>query len=201
MFQIRDFQFFACQITMGYFEVCEDFKPLVKEEEVNLWKLPFKSWFANELQNVHSKLSCHDCFIASYWICFLMSMYGLVEAAYEFIRLYTDETYEPTTFWNRSHNHFTQETRRKARFIGSILNIATYFFMLYGFISFRSWYITGWLLVNGAIVPLETFIWLSQIAVHKKTQWKPLISIMILTIRFALTFHVMLMMQELVVEP
>lgn len=198
MYQIRDFHVLACKFANGAFSVCDDFKPIERVEELHLWKFPFKNWFFRLIQDLHSKLSCHDCFIASFWICFLLSTYGLGEAIFEFCHIYNDESYEPKTFWNRSYNHMSHDVRRAARYFGSILNIATNFFLLYGFISFRYLYIISWLVLIGIIVPLESIIWLSQLATHKSAKLKPLIAIMILAVRFAVTLHVMMMMQEFV---
>lgn len=198
MYQIRDFHRLACKFANGAFSVCEDFKSIERVEELHLWKFPFKNWFFSLIQDLHSKLSCHDCFIASFWICFLLSTYALGEAIFEFCHVYSDESYEPQTFWNRTYNHMSHEVRRKARYIGSVLNIAANFFLLYGFISFRYLYIISWLVLIGIIVPLESIIWLLQLATHKSAKLKPLIAIMFLALRFAVTLHVMLMMQEFV---
>lgn len=204
MFQVRTLHKLVCAITGGLFfsSSCRDsFDIMVnKAEDLNMWQIPFKQVFFKLLEIFHAKLSSYDAFIACYWFCLITATIGLGEAITEFVKLYSDESFEPSTFWNRSYHHIPLEFRRQARYAGAILNITSSLFQFYGFVNLRAAFVVPWIVLNAVIIVLEVFFWISSLITKKTCCVKQLMSIMFLILRFAIVFHVKLIIQELPAE-
>lgn len=189
----------ACAVTMSYFPACEAGLRL-KGRRINVWRIPFKQSPGMILKGLHEKMSCEETFLACYWICLLFSLVGFVEAISEFVRVYSDQDYEPNTFWNRTYRNIPLEFQRKARLFGSALNIALGLFLLYGFLNFRHIFMYPWIVVTSAIVLLESFYWISNVLRNKTFKWNPFSSVLFLLIRLLLVIHVSLLMAELSID-
>lgn len=149
------------------------------------------------MQDLHGKLSCQETFIACYWICVITALVGLIEAVGEFVRVYSDEEYEPMTFWSRSYRNIPFDYQRKFRLLGSTLNIALSVFLIYGFTNFRHVFLYPWIAVNALIVLLESFYWISNLICNKTFNWKPFMSVMFLLLRLLLVIHVSMVIAKL----
>lgn len=194
MYPMRDIVKFVCSNTGSFFHICGVFKTT---EDFNIWQIPFKNSMFDVLQNLHVKLSCEEFFILCYWLCVAVAIIGLTEAITEFVRVYSDAAYNPSTFWNRSYRHISTEHRRKARTIGSALNIASNMLMLYGFLNFRYFYIFPWIIANGIIIALELLYWISNALSSKIFKWTPFMSLVFLVFRQAIIVHVMFVISAL----
>jgi hypothetical protein len=180
---------FACDSTYDYLLGCGH------HGDLDIWQIPFKQTIYEFLKISHAKLSCDDFFIFCYWFCIVFAFVGFIEAILEFARLYNDEKYEPSTFWNRTYHHIPIEFQRKARFTGSITNIISSFCLIYGFVNFRFLYILPWLLTNVAVIALECIYWIIAGFSTKTFKLKPLQTILFLAVRLAIAIHVMLIIK------
>lgn len=190
---------FTCSPFGKLLSLCDALKQLdeTKAQKLSMFQVPFKQSLINVLKMLHGNFSGQDFFILCYWLCVIMSTLGLLEAAVEFIRVYSDEKYEPNTFWKRTYRHIPMDYQRKGRLIGSGLNITVGLLFAYGFAAFRFSYILPWIYINSGIIVCELFYWMSRFASKKVFDLKPLISIAIMLFRVALSVHVMLMVKNL----
>lgn len=194
MYHIRKFHKLACDSTSNIFPICGDFN---SADYLNIWQIPFKSSMFQFLRDLHSKLSCEDFFVLCYWFCVVVAIVGLMEAISEFIRVFSDAAYNPKTFWNRSYKNISMENQRKARVVGSTLNIVANICLLYGFMNFRHYYVYPWIITNGIIIILELGYWGSNILVNKNFKWRPFMTLTILVLRQAVMIHVIIVINEL----
>lgn len=192
MFKIDDLHEYACSKTNMYFTLCDKFN-----SDQSVWKLPFKNVVKESFGSFHQILSCSDFFVTLYWLTLLLSSVGLMEAIYEFIRVFSDENYEPSTFGNRSYENVSVGFRRRARICGISLNIKLFVCLLYGLMNFRTSYILPWLVVYGLIIPLEFFYWICELYISRRFKCQPVLSLFVLIIRWAFTLHIMLLMNEI----
>lgn len=194
MYQIRSLHAQACRSTSNVFLFCNGYK---SAEDLSVWRIPFKDSILDFILFLHAKLSSEDFFILCYWFCIIVAVVGLVEAIWEFIHVYSDEGYEPKTFWNRNYCHIPVEFRRKGRILGSILNVVSNILLLYGFTNFRHAYIYPWILTNGAIIALEAFYGISTFLGNKIFHKEPFIAFTLLVFRFAIVLHMSIVISEL----
>lgn len=194
MYTIRSFHKLACKASKNIFPACGVIK---NTGDLNIWQIPFKQTAGSFLQIIHAKLSCEDTFIACFWFCVIFAAIGFFEAMGEFINVYSDDKYDPPTFWNRNYCNIPLEYRRKARIVGSALNIALTLFLLYGIVNFRHAFIFPWIVANGIIILLEAIYWISNAVSSKVFKWQPFISVMFLLFRFAIILHVTMVIAEL----
>lgn len=197
MYHIRSFHSQACRSTSNVFLFCSGYK---NAKDLNIWRFPFKHTMSSSAQVLHSKFASEDFFIFCYWLCIFIALMGLVEAIAEFVRVYSDELYEPQTFWNRNYSHIPFEYRRKARIFGTSMNIVTNILFLYGFSNFRHGYIYPWLIINGAIVLLEAIYGMSNFLSNKIFKSRPFASIIFLALRYVIVFHMMTAIAELTTQ-
>lgn len=159
---------------------------LKRQSEVNVWKLPFKHQFHSLLQILGANMATEDTFVFCYWFCLLTALIAFSEAFNEFYNVYNDEQYIPKTYWNRDYRHIPVEYRRKARVAGAGVNIAVNLFFFYGFLNLRYPFILPWIIINAAILGLESFHWLTNAIRTKTIAWRTLLSLTFLMIRFAI---------------
>lgn len=194
MYYLKGASGFLCD---GFNSLVSNSHKLKRQSEVNIWQIPFKHQFCFLLKILHANMATEDVFIFCYWFCLVMALIGFVEALMEFVKVYSDEHYMPKTFWNRDYHHIPFEYRRKARIVGSAVNIAVNLCFLYGFVNLRSAFIVPWIAINSVIVALESFFWITN-AVNKKTiKWSPLVSLTFLLLRFTIVSQIMLIIADL----
>lgn len=162
----------------------------------NVWKIPFKQSFYKFLKISHEKLSCDDFFLFCYWFCLIFAVVGFLEAVIEFVRVYSDDKYNPTTFWNRNYKHIPYEFQRAGRMLGTVFNIVSSFGQIYGYTNFRGSNLLPWIIINTFVVSLEIIYWIINGFVSKTFKLTPMKSIIVLMFRVALTTHVMMIMKR-----
>lgn len=194
MYYLKEAASFVCG---GWSSLISNSHKLQRQSEVNIWQIPFKHQFCFLLKILHANMATEDVFIFCYWFCLVTAFIGFVEAFMEFVKVYSDEHYLPKTLWNREYHHIPFEYRRKARIVGSGVNIAVNLFFLYGFFNLRHMFLIPWIAINSIIVVLESFFWITN-AVNKKTfKLGPLLSLTFLILRFTIVFQIMLTIADL----
>lgn len=182
----------VCDATDNTFPTCM----FLKSQAVNIWQIPFKASSGMLLEDLHAKFSGEEWFVACYWICVLTAVVGLCEAVGDFIRIYSNNDYEPVTFWSRGYRNIPYEFQRKSRILGSSLNIALSVFLLFGFLNFLHLYSFPWIIVNALIIALESFFWISNLLRNKVFKWKPFMSVAFLLLRLLIVAHVSMVISE-----
>lgn len=160
------------------------------EEQLNIWQFPFKKLISEIMKFFQYKFCCVDNFLLLFWISIGWTVYGLFEAVVEFMKIYENEDYEPSTFWNRSYNQFPQNFRRRARICGLAIILAVSLFLIYGLMCFNTSYIFPWLVIYGIIIALELFYWTTYILKMRKFKYGPFMSLLLLTLRWIAIYHV-----------
>lgn len=189
----------VCAATKNTFPMCKLNKRST-DKFINIWRIPFKQTSETFLEDIHARFSCEETFIACFWICLLTALVGFGEAISEFVRVYSDDEYEPTTFYSRNYQNIPLDYQRKSRLFGSTLNIAINLFLLYGFLNFRYVYLYPWIICNAFIIALESFYWISNVIRNKIFKWKPFFSIMFLLCRLLLVIHVSMLISKLEID-
>lgn len=180
----------ACDSTRNTFFGCN------YRGDLDIWKIPFKQTFIEFLKISHLKLSGDDFFVFCYWFCVFFAMLGFVEAVFEFIRLYSDDNYQPSTFWNRSYEHIPLEFQQRARLHGSVFNIISSFCLVYGLTNFRDIFFLPLIVSSVLVIGLEIIYWIIDGFSTKNFKLKPLKSILFLVFRCAIVIHVMIVIQK-----
>lgn len=190
MYKVQNFHKYACDSTSNNFFGCGH------RGDLDVWQIPFKQSIYEFFEISHAKLSCDDFFIFCYWFCIVFALIGFFEALFEFIRVYSDQTYDPTTFWNRTYQHIPLEFQRKARVTGSVVNIITSFCLVYGFTNFRDIYVLPWVITSTSVIGLEMIYWIVAGFSSKHFKLNPLMSLSFLALRLAIAVHVMLVIKK-----
>lgn len=191
MYNLLNLHKYACHSTSNQFFGCGH-----REGNLDIWQIPFKQSIYDFLKISHAKLSCDDFLILCYWFCIVCAVVGLIEAILEFVRVYSDEMYEPSTYWNRTYQNIPIEYQQKARHLGSIVNIITSFGLIYGFTNFREIFILPWIITNALVVGLEIFYWIVTGISSKNFKMNPIKSILFMAVRIVIALHVMLVIKE-----
>jgi hypothetical protein len=192
MIELQDLHKYACTQFNMHFTSCAKFK-----SDFSVFQVPFKNPLSRLALMLHEELSGTDFFVTVFWITFIVAVIGLFEACCETIRLFVDDSYEPMTFGNRSYHYVTLKFRRQARVFGAVLNIKLFLGLLYGLLWRRTSYILPWIAVYGAIIPLEVVYWMCDIFNNRKWKCEPIIWLFKLSIRWALTLHIMILMNKI----
>lgn len=192
MFKLEDLHKIACSKLNLYFTDCTKF-----ESSFNIWKIPFKSKFLQFFINSHETLTCTDSFIAIFWITFTLGLIGFIEACKEMINIFNDEDYVPMTFGHRNYEYINVKCRRLARICGLSLNIKLFFCLLYGLMFHRTHHILPWIIVYGIIIVIEVFYWICDTYMRRRVKFDPIRSLMVLFVRWALTLHIMVVIDRI----
>lgn len=196
MYPIEFFYNYACKHINKYIPLCGNYNA----EDFTVWQVPFKVLIINYVQNLQVQMSCSDAFIFCFWFSLAVTVFGLVEALMEFVRVYSDEDYDPMTFWYRSYKHITLKHRRQARIFGSAVNIILDTLVIVGLLIFRACYMWPWITLNWTTILLETVYWLSKSLSTKIFVWKPFLSLIFLIGRLTLVVHVAIMLDKFTVN-
>lgn len=188
-----DFHKYACYSLFNKFPGCTHHDD---HDDLDIFQIPFKHSIYEFFKVSHTKLSGDDFFIFCYWFCVTFAVIGLLEAIVEFVRVYSNENYEPTTYWNRNYKHIPIEYQQKFRLLGSIVNIITCFSLIYGFTNFRDLFILPWIITNALVIGLEVFYWIVNGISSKNFKLSPIKSILFMAFRIAIAVHIMMIFKE-----
>jgi hypothetical protein len=192
MIEFEDIHKLACSQFGMSFVGCSKFNG-----DFSVFKFPFKHQIAYLARVLHQQLSSPDIFIALYWMTMAIAGVGLFEACSEMRRVFKDEDYEPLTFGNRTYKYVSVRLRRQARICGQALNAKLYVGLLYGLAMRRTSYIMPWIVVYGIILPMEIFFWVVDVCKHRKWKSEPIQWLLVLVIRWALTLHMLVVIEML----
>jgi hypothetical protein len=191
MFVIWNLHEYACRKFNMYYAICDRFK-----KDIGVWRVPFKISMVKLMASFYEKFSATDYYVTLYWITLVLAAIGLYESCYEFVRVFTDESYEPSTFGNRSYEYFSLHFRRRARICGLTLSIKLFICMLYGMMTFKTSYILPFLVVYGVIIPLEVFYWLCDSSANWRFKFKPMGSLAFLVIRWCFVLQIVMVIDQ-----
>ena len=163
---------------------------------INVWKIPFKQTIFEFLKISHAKLSCDDFFLFCFWFCLMFALVEFIEAVVEFVKVYSDDQYRPTTFWNRTYKHIPTEYQRGGRMLGTVVNIVSSFSQIYGYTNFRASNLLPWIIRNTIVISLEVLYWVINGFATKSFKLKPMKSILVLLFRIAIAIHVMMVIKR-----
>lgn len=195
MYPGKTFRKLVCSRFSNAFDSCSE---STTAATVNIWKVPYKHGLLNFLQILHTKLTCEDFFLGCFWFSMMVALVGFFEALFEFVKVYSNEHYIPNTFWNRDIQHIPIGYRRNGRIVGAAVNIITCLLFLCALASFSPSYIYPWLVLNFASIMAEALYWITNSIYNKRFGMKPLLSIAFLILRFAIVYHLMLIMKDLI---
>lgn len=187
MYKLRSLHQISCSKVQMRFAKCDNFK----DNEYNIWAIPFRNLFKYAIQNIHTKMSCQDSFNVLYWTSLIMATMGLWMSVVEFYNAFKKKThFVPTTFLNRTYSHITLKIRQNGRKCGLAITIQAVLFLLYGLTKFKSSYMLLWIVIYGAIMLLETLYWIWNYIHTMVFQLRSLMNIIFLIARWFIILHI-----------
>lgn len=170
----------ACEATHYALPACGCAEHEV--EEVGVWWVPFKREVDCLVQAATKKKEILvGCFVFSVAVALL----GLIESVNDFVFVCGDKTNVPRTISNRKYQQIPRGVQRLCRLFGSILGCVVNLVLLLSLIKPQSYSNMAWIIINGIALVLETSAWIINSAATRILSLRPLASITLLAIRFA----------------
>lgn len=196
MYKLRSLHQISCSKVQMHFAKCDNFK----DNEYNIWAVPFRNFIKNAIQNIHTKMSCQDSFSVLYWTSLIMATMGFWMSVVEFYNVFKKKThFVPTTFSNRTYSHITLKVRQNGRKCGLAITIQSFLFLLYGLTKFKSSYMLLWIVIYGAVMFLETLYWIWNYIHTMVFQLKSLMNILFLIVRFCTILHIKIVVDNILI--
>lgn len=186
MFELWNLMEQACSKSAMHFAFCNNYKPTE-----SVWRIPFKESFSQLIEEMHLMGQSADLYITIFWLLIIFGFVGLLSGCYELKQIAEDENYEPKTFGSRSYEYITMRFRRKARVIGTALNIKLYSFLVYGMFFNRAFFISPWVLIYTFVIPIEIFYWFFDVIFKEIYDLSNAFRLISLIIRWGLTIHIL----------
>ena len=196
MYQLRAFQEIACSNVRMHFSNCDKYK----ENELNIWKMPFRQQLNELLRHLNAKMSCQDYFVILYWTSILMCLVSLAYAIVEFHSTCINKFAcgNPTTFLNRSYANIPPHLRRNGRICGSALSIKSKLLLIYGLLTFKTGYMYLWLMLHALIFLLELTYWFWNLCTRKQTFClKTFLMLLLLAIQLLMVHYIKTFLDKL----
>lgn len=187
MYKLRSLHQISCSKVQMHFAKCDNFK----DNEYNIWAIPFRKLITKLIQHIHTKMLCQDFFVVLYWTSLILTTMGLLMSVVELYNAFKKKTlFVPTTFSNRTYSHISLKVRQNGRICGLAITIQSFLFLLYGLSKFKSSYMLLWIVIYGAIILLET-LYLIWNYIHTMVfQLRYSLKIIFLIVRWCIILHI-----------
>lgn len=194
MYKLRSFKKLARNTVNLKYANCDE----IKNNAVNIWKIPFLAEIKEFAGNIYSKLLCQDYFLALYWTCMFLAVLGFCLSASELYEILTNRrSFMPRTFSNRNYQSFSPEYLRRSRICGIVLNFKAYLFFVYGLLTFKGAYMQLWVYTYAFMIVAElVYLGYSVILAPKKKHLDDLLQISLMGLRWIIFYYMKLLVEH-----
>lgn len=194
MYKLRSFKKIACNTVNLKCSKCDK----IKNNDVNIWKIPFLAEIQEFAGDIYAKLLCQDNFLVLYWISILLAIIGFCLSANELYEILTNKrSFLLRTFSNRNYQYFNPEYLRRSRICCIAINFKAYLSLVYGLLSFKGAYMQLWVYTNAFMIAAElVYLVYGVILAPKKKHLDDLLQISLMSVRWIIFDYIKLLVDR-----